>query len=60
MHHTVNTIGMYLYYALFTACVVALSAFLLGAAYIVVDEVLTDIRIRRGENLQRFESVRHH
>ena len=47
MHHTVNTIGMYLYYALFTACVVALSAFLLGAAYIVVDEVLTDIRIRR-------------
>lgn len=43
----VNTIGMYLYYTLFTACVVALSAVLLGFAYVVVEEVIRDIRIRR-------------
>ena len=43
----VNTIGMYLYYTLFTACVVTLSVVFLGFAYVVVEEVINDIRIRR-------------
>lgn len=47
MHQIVNTIGMYLYYTLFTACVVALSAVLLGFAYVVIEEVIRDIRILR-------------
>ena len=48
----VNTIGMYLYYTLLTACVVTISVVLLGFAYVVVEEVINDIRIRIRRNVR--------